>query len=123
MNEIVGEDTSLDKDSNALVKNFKPSPIIGQRALAIRVKRIFFVVLNNMVDTIKQGNKMLVSSIDKIHTTNLEIEEQRTQIQEEFQEKHINYFKSRDIKQIDYSSPKMLKSTTSKKVCSKPYLD
>jgi len=81
---IVGEDTSLDKDSNALVKNFKPSPIIGQRALAIRVKRKSFVVLNNMVDTIKQGNKMLVSSIDKIHTTNLEIEEQRTQIQEEF---------------------------------------
>jgi hypothetical protein len=35
-----------------------------------------------MVDATKQGNKMLVSSIDKIHTTNLEIEKWCTQTQE-----------------------------------------
>jgi hypothetical protein len=29
MNEIVGEDTSLDKDSNASIRIFKPLPIIG----------------------------------------------------------------------------------------------
>jgi hypothetical protein len=57
MNEIVGEDTSLDKDLNALVRNFKPLLIIGGRALAIGVKRKSFVVLNNMVDTIKQGTR------------------------------------------------------------------
>jgi hypothetical protein len=34
MNEIVGEDTSLDKDSNASIRIFKPLPIIGWGALA-----------------------------------------------------------------------------------------
>jgi hypothetical protein len=29
MNKIVGEDTSLDKDSNASVRIFKPLPIVG----------------------------------------------------------------------------------------------
>jgi CobQ-like glutamine amidotransferase family enzyme len=29
MNEIVGEDTSLDKDSNASIRIIKPSPIDG----------------------------------------------------------------------------------------------
>ncbi len=84
MNMIVGEDTSLDKDSNALVRIFKPLPIVGWGAFVnVGIKRKLFVDLNNMVDTIKQGSKMLVSSINKIHTTNLEIKEQRTQISKE----------------------------------------
>jgi hypothetical protein len=81
MNEIVGEDTSLDKDPNASIRIFKPLSISGWKTLAnIGIKRKSFVVFNYMVDTIKQGNKILVSSIDKIHITNLEIEEWCTQI-------------------------------------------
>lgn len=79
MNEIVGEDTSLDEDFDASIKIIKPSPIDGWRALSnTRIKRKLFVVFNGMVDVIERKNKMLVSSIDKIHTTSLEIEKRCT---------------------------------------------
>jgi hypothetical protein len=66
MNEIVGEDTSLDKDFDALVRIIKPPPIAGKTLSNRRIKRKSSIVLNNMVDATKQGNKMLVSLIDKI---------------------------------------------------------
>jgi hypothetical protein len=80
MNEIVGEDTSRDKDFDAFVRIIKPPPIASRKTLSnIRIKRESSKALNNMVDATKQRNKMLVSSIDKIHTINLESKYQHTQ--------------------------------------------
>jgi hypothetical protein len=75
MNKIVGEDISLDKDFDALIRIIKPPPIAGITFSNTRIKRKSSIALNNMVDATKQWNKMLVSSINKIHTTNLEIKD------------------------------------------------
>jgi hypothetical protein len=54
MNKIVGEDTSLDKDSDASLNIIKPSPIDGRRALGnTRIKRKLSVILTGMVDIIE----------------------------------------------------------------------
>jgi len=51
-----------------------------------------------MVDATKHNNNMMVSSINKIHITSLEIEKQHTQTQKKFQNKSTT------------SCPKMMKS-------------
>ncbi len=82
MNKIVGEDTSLDKDFDTLVRIIKLPPIASRTHSNTRIKRKLSITLNNMVDATKQGNKMLILSIDKIHTINLEIKDQCSQTQE-----------------------------------------
>ncbi len=52
-----------------------------------RVKRRTLVVNNVMVEVTKNGNKMLITSINKIQKTNLEIENW-----------WIEYYKLRDVK-------------------------
>lgn len=52
-----------------------------------RVKRKTLVVNNVMVEVTKNGNKMLITSINKIQKTNLEIENW-----------WIEYYKLRDVK-------------------------
>jgi hypothetical protein len=48
-----------------------------------------FVVNNGMVEVTREGNKMLVASINKIHSRNLKIEECCSQEQE----KLLKYYK------------------------------
>ncbi len=49
-NEIIAEDTSLDKDFDELVRIIKPLPIDVQGAFGnTRIKRKSFVVFNNML--------------------------------------------------------------------------
>jgi hypothetical protein len=97
MNEIVGEDISHDKDFDASIKIIKLLPIVGWRTLGNTwIKRKSSITFNDMVDITKWGNKMLVSSKDKIHTTCLEIEEWCTQTQKKLQKEHIDYFKFRE---------------------------
>jgi hypothetical protein len=75
MNEIIGEEKSIDKDFDALVKIIKPLLIVAKGAIGnTRIKRKLFVVLNNMLNAIELRNKMLVSSINMMHITSLEIE-------------------------------------------------
>ncbi len=75
MNEIIGQDTSIDKDSNVLVKIIKLLPIVARRALSnIRIKRKLFVAFNSMLNVIESWNEMFVSSINMMHIISLEIE-------------------------------------------------
>jgi hypothetical protein len=74
-NEIIGEDTSLDKDFDELVRIIKPLPFDVRGAFGnTRIKRKSFVVFNSMLNEIQWGNKMLVSSTKLMHTTSLEID-------------------------------------------------
>ncbi len=59
-----------------------------------------------MVEATKQKNKLFVSSINKIHTTSLEIEEWCTQTQKKLQKEQIDYFKSRESEYTNYFKSK-----------------
>jgi hypothetical protein len=48
------------------------------------------IAFNGMVDATECNNNMMVPSINKIHITSLEIEEQHTQIQKKFQKEQID---------------------------------
>ncbi len=75
MNEIIGEDTSIHKDSNELIRIIKPLPIVVQGALGNTIiKRNLFVAFNNMLNVTESWNKMFISSINMMHITSLEIE-------------------------------------------------
>lgn len=90
LNEVIHEYTSPYKDSDAFVRIVKPPPIVGWMALGnIGDKQKSFVVNNGMVEVTCEGNKMLVASINKIHSRNLKIEECCSQEQE----KLLKYYK------------------------------
>jgi hypothetical protein len=83
-NEVLHEDDSLDKESNASVRIIKPPPIkLVKHHLATHVERKFSTTNNAMVEVVDRDNKMLVALIDKIHSTNLGIEKQCSQAQKE----------------------------------------
>jgi len=57
-----------------------------------------------MVDAIECKNNMMVSSINKIHITSLEIEKQHTQTQKKFQKGQIDFIsKDGEINNIQKS--------------------
>lgn len=63
-----------------------------------------FIVFNGMVDAIECKNNMMVSSINKIHITSLEIEKQHTQTQKKFQKEQIGFIsKDGEINNIQKS--------------------
>ncbi len=94
LNEVIHDYTSPYKDSNASIRIVKPPPIVGWMALGnIGDKWKSFVVNNGMVEVTHKGNKMLVASINKIHSRNLEIEEHHSQEQE----KLLKYYKMRNV--------------------------
>jgi hypothetical protein len=69
------EDDMLNKESNSSVRIIKPPPIkLVKHHLATHVRRKFSTTNNAMVEAVDRGNKMLVALINKIHSTNLGIE-------------------------------------------------
>jgi hypothetical protein len=65
----------MKKDLN-LMKIIKLPLIVGQGVFGnIKIKNKSSLTFNNIVEIIKHGNNMMVASIDKMNTTNLEIEE------------------------------------------------
>ncbi len=58
------------------MKIIKLPLIVGQGVFGnIKIKNKSSLTFNNIVEIIKHGNNMMVASIDKMNTTNLEIEE------------------------------------------------
>jgi hypothetical protein len=49
------------------------------------------------MEATKHGNKMLVASIDDIHTMNLEIKKRHSQDQKKLQDEQIDYLKLKDV--------------------------
>ncbi len=75
LNVVIHEYNSPYKDLDASVRIVKPPPIVGWMALGNKNdKQKSFVVNNGVVEVTHKGNKMLVASINKIHSRNLEIE-------------------------------------------------
>jgi iron-sulfur cluster repair protein YtfE (RIC family) len=57
-----------------------------------------YVLNNGLMEVTKGSNKQLVTSIEKIYVTNLEIESHQTNVLEKLQNEQIEYFKERDVK-------------------------
>jgi len=55
-----------------------------------------------MVEAIKPRNKMMMASINKMNTTNLDIVECHAEAQEKLLKLEIDYLKSKNVEQIDY---------------------
>lgn len=94
LNVVIHEYNSSYKDSDASIRIVKPPPIVGWMALGNRGdKRKSFVVNNGVVEVTHKGNKMLLASINKIHSRNLEIEKRRSQEQK----KLLKYYKMQNV--------------------------
>ncbi len=106
MNKIIQEDTSLEKEDFNSIKIIKTPPIIvGHGAFRnTRMTRKSFSTLNCMVETIKPRNKMMVASINKMNTTNLDIVECHAQAQEKLLKLEIDYLKSKMLNKLITSS-------------------
>jgi hypothetical protein len=76
MIDIIQEDTSPMKEDSNLMTIIKLPLVVGQGAFGnTKMKNKSSLTFNDIVEIIKQGNNMMVASIDKMNTTNLEIEE------------------------------------------------
>jgi hypothetical protein len=68
-----------------------------------------YAVNNGLVEVTKCSNKQLVTSIEKIYVTNLEIEDHQTNMLEKLQKEQIEYFKERDVK-INFINKSMVQA-------------
>ncbi len=61
------------------------------------------------MEVTKCNNKQLVTSIEKIYVTNLEIEDHQTNVLEKLQKEQIEYFKEKDVK-INFINKSMVQA-------------
>jgi len=74
------EDNLPNKEFDASLNIINPPPILDQIELSnTSVKNKSFITSNAIVEVIKRGNKILVTSINKIHIISPKIEEQCSQ--------------------------------------------
>jgi hypothetical protein len=77
---VFHEDDLSNKEFDASLRIINPPPILDQIELGnTSVKNKSFITSNAIVEVTKKGNKILMTSIDKIHIIHLEIEEQCSQ--------------------------------------------
>ncbi len=101
------EDNLLNKEFDASLRIINPPPILDQIELGnTNVKNKSFITSNAIVELTKRDNKTLVTSINKIHIINLEIEKQCSQALKNSKISKFNIFK------------RMLKSTIHRKAWS-----
>jgi hypothetical protein len=63
-----------------------------------RIKCKTFSKNKDVVENIEKGTKLMITSIDKIYTMNMEIEAQHIQFKKEQLFKELEYFKFQDQK-------------------------
>jgi Skp family chaperone for outer membrane proteins len=78
----------------------------------IRVKHKYFTSHKTITDATKKGSQMLVESINRMHETNLVLEEKQSKFQKANLAKQLDYFKSKN-NLINETQMNMVRTITS----------